>query len=40
MPVQRIPRYNLLLRDLIRQTKPDHPDYNNIQEALKHIGTK
>ena len=38
-PVQRIPRYNLLLRDLIKQTKTDHPDYNSIQEALKHIGT-
>ena len=26
MPVQRIPRYSLLLRELVKVTPPDHPD--------------
>ena len=30
MPVQRLPRYNLLLRDLLKQTKDDHPDYEGL----------
>ena len=34
MPVQRIPRYNLLLSDLLRKTPHDHPDHNNIAQAL------
>jgi hypothetical protein len=37
MPVQRIPRYALLLRDLLKNTWEDHPDYENIQKALKLI---
>lgn len=27
-PVQRIPRYILLLTDMIKHTPKDHPDYN------------
>eukprot|EP00005_Dracoamoeba_jomungandri_P006538 CAMPEP_0174275202 /NCGR_PEP_ID=MMETSP0439-20130205/59698_1 /TAXON_ID=0 /ORGANISM="Stereomyxa ramosa, Strain Chinc5" /LENGTH=1210 /DNA_ID=CAMNT_0015367285 /DNA_START=30 /DNA_END=3662 /DNA_ORIENTATION=+ len=34
-PVQRVPRYQLLLKDLLRHTWKTHPDYENINEALK-----
>lgn len=33
MPVQRIPRYGLLLKELLQLTNPSHPDYANIEEA-------
>eukprot|EP01103_Thecamoeba_quadrilineata_P007729 TRINITY_DN17567_c0_g1_i1.p1 TRINITY_DN17567_c0_g1~~TRINITY_DN17567_c0_g1_i1.p1 ORF type:complete len:779 (+),score=170.94 TRINITY_DN17567_c0_g1_i1:108-2444(+) len=35
-PIQRIPRYNLLLRDLIKYTQndPDHPDLPDLEAAL------
>ena len=33
-PVQRIPRYNLLLSDLLKRTEATHPDYANLQQAL------
>eukprot|EP01103_Thecamoeba_quadrilineata_P019690 TRINITY_DN808_c0_g1_i1.p1 TRINITY_DN808_c0_g1~~TRINITY_DN808_c0_g1_i1.p1 ORF type:complete len:863 (-),score=170.63 TRINITY_DN808_c0_g1_i1:203-2791(-) len=36
-PVQRIPRYVLLLKELIKFTKPEHPDYANLHKALDHI---
>lgn len=35
MPVQRIPRYSLLLQDLLNHTWRDHPDYTNIEKALE-----
>eukprot|EP01113_Clastostelium_recurvatum_P005450 TRINITY_DN1243_c0_g2_i2.p1 TRINITY_DN1243_c0_g2~~TRINITY_DN1243_c0_g2_i2.p1 ORF type:complete len:1190 (+),score=319.37 TRINITY_DN1243_c0_g2_i2:16-3585(+) len=35
MPVQRIPRYNLLLAEIINHTTPDHEDYDNLVSALK-----
>eukprot|EP01113_Clastostelium_recurvatum_P043250 TRINITY_DN7113_c0_g1_i2.p1 TRINITY_DN7113_c0_g1~~TRINITY_DN7113_c0_g1_i2.p1 ORF type:complete len:747 (-),score=191.64 TRINITY_DN7113_c0_g1_i2:56-2296(-) len=34
MPIQRIPRYNLLLEDLIRHTWEGHPDYEKLCQAL------
>ena len=34
-PVQRIPRYKLLLEDMLKNTPTDHPDYMNISNALK-----
>jgi hypothetical protein len=37
-PVQRVPRYKLLLEVLIKCTDEDHPDYADIQEALGLIG--
>jgi FYVE/RhoGEF/PH domain-containing protein 5/6 len=37
MPVQRIPRYRLLLEELIKQTPPSNMDYQNIKEALQAI---
>lgn len=33
LPVQRIPRYQLLLRDLIKSTPIDHPEYTALIEA-------
>jgi hypothetical protein len=37
MPIQRIPRYNLLLTDLYRHTPSDHADDSNILKALNNI---
>ncbi|XP_028413190.1 uncharacterized protein LOC114536033 isoform X2 [Dendronephthya gigantea] len=34
MPIQRIPRYELLLKELVKRTEPEHPDYENLSEAL------
>lgn len=37
LPIQRIPRYRLLLQDLIKHTEKDHPDYANLNKALESI---
>ncbi|KAJ3081676.1 hypothetical protein HK102_002203 [Quaeritorhiza haematococci] len=34
MPVQRIPRYKLLLEDLLKHTAEDHADYHNLRKSL------
>eukprot|EP00002_Diphylleia_rotans_P039291 TRINITY_DN9085_c0_g1_i2.p1 TRINITY_DN9085_c0_g1~~TRINITY_DN9085_c0_g1_i2.p1 ORF type:complete len:436 (+),score=80.59 TRINITY_DN9085_c0_g1_i2:52-1359(+) len=34
MPVQRIPRYTLLLQDLVKHTPIEHPDYIGVCEAM------
>ncbi|KAJ1660931.1 hypothetical protein IWQ61_000192 [Dispira simplex] len=34
MPIQRLPRYRLLLADLVRHTTVDHPDYSLVTRAL------
>jgi hypothetical protein len=34
-PVQRIPRYVMMLKDLLKLTSPQHPDYNNLLKAVK-----
>ena len=34
-PIQRIPRYILLLNDLVKHTLPSHPDANNLRTALE-----
>jgi len=36
-PVQRIPRYFLLLQDLVRHTSSDHPDYANLAAAAQKV---
>ncbi|XP_069133251.1 rho guanine nucleotide exchange factor 39-like [Argopecten irradians] len=36
-PVQRVPRYKLLLEDLMEHTSPDHHDYEHLQEATKQV---
>lgn len=37
MPVQRVPRYELLLRDFLKATPETHPDYANIVAALEKV---
>eukprot|EP01094_Clydonella_sp_ATCC50884_P018791 TRINITY_DN3540_c0_g5_i1.p1 TRINITY_DN3540_c0_g5~~TRINITY_DN3540_c0_g5_i1.p1 ORF type:complete len:601 (+),score=197.16 TRINITY_DN3540_c0_g5_i1:274-2076(+) len=37
MPIQRIPRYSLLLRDIIKDTSEEHPDYEDLCIALEHV---
>ncbi len=39
MPVQRIPRYKLLLEDLFRRTPESHRDYAGLRDALALIST-
>ncbi|CAD8087510.1 unnamed protein product [Paramecium sonneborni] len=34
-PVQRLPKYVLLYKDLLKHTNKDHPDYENIFKCLK-----
>eukprot|EP00727_Mastigamoeba_balamuthi_P013358 m51a1_g8645 hypothetical protein (434) ;mRNA; f:12921-14578 len=34
LPVQRGPRYALLIRELLKYTREDHPDYPRVAEAL------
>ncbi|ELR12419.1 Zn fingercontaining protein [Acanthamoeba castellanii str. Neff] len=36
-PVQRIPRYQMLLEDLRRRSPEDHPDYQNLTLAIAEI---
>ena len=33
-PVQRLPKYVLLYKDLLKHTDPNHPDYENISRCL------
>ena len=35
--VQRIPRYNLLLADLLKNTDEDHPDYRNLTKSIEEM---
>lgn len=37
MPVQRIPRYRMLLEDLYANTEPEHKDYESLGNALKEV---
>ncbi|WFD41413.1 hypothetical protein MPSI1_000040 [Malassezia psittaci] len=37
MPTQRIPRYCLLLRDLLSNTNPDSPSYATLETALQNV---
>jgi hypothetical protein len=34
-PVQRIPRYKLLLEDMLKNTEKDHEDYEDLKNSLK-----
>ena len=34
-PIQRIPRYNLLLRDLLAKTDASHPDHEYLSAGLE-----
>eukprot|EP01133_Synstelium_polycarpum_P001194 gene1194-1376_t len=37
MPIQRVPRYNLLLMDLVKHTWPEHPDYTTLCSATERM---
>ena len=37
LPVQRIPRYKLLLEDLLKKTPPSHIDYLDLKRAISLI---
>ena len=37
LPIQRIPRYELLIKDLLKNTWKSHPDYSGLQEALANV---
>lgn len=36
-PIQRIPRYKLLLEQLVSKTAVIHPDYNDLSKALGYL---
>jgi len=36
-PIQRIPRYKLLLDTLLEKTSPDHPDYKKLRDACAEV---
>eukprot|EP01105_Mastigella_eilhardi_P014446 TRINITY_DN3292_c0_g1_i2.p1 TRINITY_DN3292_c0_g1~~TRINITY_DN3292_c0_g1_i2.p1 ORF type:complete len:657 (-),score=164.37 TRINITY_DN3292_c0_g1_i2:60-2009(-) len=38
VPIQRIPRYQLLLQTLVKVTIKSHPDYNDLFKACEKIG--
>jgi len=38
VPIQRIPRYKMLLMDLHKNMRPEHPDYQELEDALKKVG--
>jgi hypothetical protein len=40
MPVQRVPRYRLLLENLLKQTPEEHPDYSGLKDALTAVSDK
>eukprot|EP00002_Diphylleia_rotans_P028229 TRINITY_DN5696_c0_g1_i1.p1 TRINITY_DN5696_c0_g1~~TRINITY_DN5696_c0_g1_i1.p1 ORF type:complete len:1219 (+),score=237.12 TRINITY_DN5696_c0_g1_i1:76-3732(+) len=37
MPVQRVPRYELLLKEMLKYTKNDHPDFSLLEKALTQV---
>jgi hypothetical protein len=37
MPVQRVPRYNMLLKDLLKNTPENHPDFIALTSACKKV---
>src|SRR3990167_2750123 len=37
MPVQRLPRIEMLLKDLLRHTTEDHPDFKPLSSAYEGI---
>lgn len=40
MPVQRLPRYILLLKDMLKYTHPKITDYKFINKAIESLNTK
>ncbi|XP_050441671.1 rho guanine nucleotide exchange factor 17 [Adelges cooleyi] len=37
MPVQRVPRYELLIQTLLKHTEPSHPDHESLIESQKQV---
>ena len=37
MPAQRIPRYKMLIQELLKHTPNYHPDHANLEEAFKEV---
>ncbi|KAI7878879.1 hypothetical protein K492DRAFT_132198 [Lichtheimia hyalospora FSU 10163] len=37
-PTTRLGRYNLLLREIVKHTPPDHPDHSNLEKAMTIVG--
>ena len=37
-PIQRVPRYKMLLEDVIKKTPEHHPDKESLKQALQQIG--
>lgn len=33
-PVLRLPKYTILLKEILKYTDEDHPDYDNIKKAI------
>ena len=40
LPIQRIPRYEMFLQQLVKQTPPEHPDCKSLKDALASVETK
>ncbi|VDD95136.1 unnamed protein product [Enterobius vermicularis] len=36
-PIQRVPRYELIIKQILKHTSVEHPDYENLVIAQKHI---
>lgn len=34
-PIQRLPKYILLLKDFFKHTPEGHPDYSNVKKSLE-----
>jgi hypothetical protein len=39
MPIQRLPRYVLLLQEVVKRTPPTHPEYSKTKKALDDVTT-
>jgi FYVE/RhoGEF/PH domain-containing protein 3 len=39
MPIQRIPRYKLLLTELLKHTPEEHPDFEDLEAAVKLVSS-
>ena len=36
-PIQRLPRYKLILTEIVKYTEQNHKDYNNLKQALDSV---
>jgi hypothetical protein len=40
LPIQRIPRYQMFLGEMVKRTTEEHPDFASLQRALESVATK